>query len=217
MSGYLENTEFRRQNRQHAANTRALLASGGLASFGQSKNYVQNELTFDALEAVFIEYGEKFVRGFSEELDKADANASGAGDASIRFEFSKNGKIYESQIFMNSYLKFVDLGVQGVGAKSKNKTSPFKFRFINPSKSHIDAIEKWIKEKNIRSIVTVPKGMISKTLKPRSLAYVLARSSKIHGLRATYFKKKTIDKLSGDLRNDVIKAVGQDIKVNILY
>jgi hypothetical protein len=216
MSGYLENSEFRRQNRLHAANTRAFLQSGEITNFGQSKNYVQQELTFDALENILVDYGERLVRGMKEELDKADANASGKGDGSIRFELYKNGKTYETRVFMADYLKFVDLGVQGVGAASRNKTSPFKFRFINPSKKHVEALEQWIKTKNVRAIVTVPKG-ISADIKPRSLAYIMARSSKIYGLRATYFRKKTIDNLIDDLRKDIINAAGNDIKVNILY
>lgn len=212
----LPNAEFRRQNRLHDANRRELVSSGDLPSFGQSRS-TNAPLTFDALEAVFVEYGEKFVRGFAEELDKADANASGAGTSSIRFEFNKLGQSYETQIFMSDYLKFVDLGVQGVGASSKNNSSPFKFKFVNPSKSHVDALEKWVKEKNIRAVVTVPKGLVARDLSPRSLAYVIARSSKINGLRATFFKKKTVDRLADEFKKAVIAAAGDDMKVNIIY
>lgn len=215
MPGNLENGEFKKQNRQHAANMRAFLASGDLASFGSNANYVQKEISFDAIGEILFDYAGKFIKGFAEELDKADANASGAGTTSMRFEINRQGKAYEAAIFMNDYLKFVDLGVQGLGANNKNHTSPFKFRFVNPSSKHVDAIEKWIKEKNIRAIVTAPKGHLAKVLKPRSLAYVIAKKSKLNGLRATYFKQKTIDKLSADLRAEIIKATSEDITVNI--
>jgi hypothetical protein len=228
MPNTLPNKEFRKQNREHAANMRSLMASGDLSSFGQDRS-PNAPLTFEGLEAVFVEYGEKFVRGFAAELaaDKTNAyfggsitsetNASGAGAASIRFEFHKLGKGYETRIFMADYLKFVDLGVQGAGASTRNKTSPFKFKFINPSKSHRDALEKWIREKNVRAIVTAPKGLISKELSAKSLAYVIGRSSKSQGLYATYFKRKTVDKLSDEFKQAVIAAAGEDLKVNIIY
>jgi hypothetical protein len=118
---------------------------------------------------------------------------------------------------MNDYLKYVDEGVQGVdGAKSINKTSPYKFKFKNPSPKHVEALERWIKEKNVVALVTVPKG-ISSDLKPKSLAYAIGYSIKKRGLRATYFKKRTVERLIDELKAEVARAVGVDMKINIKF
>jgi hypothetical protein len=210
-------SEFTKQNRQHAANTRSMLKSGFLDSIGTAQSYVNNDLVFESVESVLLQYGELFVRGFSEELDKANANATGSTDASIRFEFSRTGKLYEASFYMSDTAKFTDLGVQGAGASSVNTSSPYKFKFLYPSAKHIAALEKWITAKNVTAIITVPKGIASKATNNKGLAYAMGYSIKRRGLRATYFKKKTVERLIDDFKRDVIKAAGDDMKINILF
>ena len=214
----MDSTEFKRQNRLHAANTKAALAGGFLETVGSDKGYVQRSIVFDTLQAVLFEYSEKFVNRFKSELDKQGVNASGDLSSSIRFQYKKAGTVYETAIFMNDYAKFVDEGVQGVNsAKSINKTSPYKFKFAHPSATHIAALEKWIKEKNVTALITAPKGIISKDLSPKSLAYAIGTATKQRGLKATYFKKKVVESLITDLKRDIAAAIGEDIKVNILF
>lgn len=213
MAGQVDFTQF---NKLTAARTKAFLANDGFAGKG-SKRFEPSDLKLDALEEVLLQYGKLFSTGFADELAKQDKNASGYGTDSIRFEFEKLQKRYEVSIFMAKYLAYVDEGVQGVDkSKSINSTSRFKFKFINPSKSHVAALEKWITQKNVTAIITVPKGIKSE-LKPKSLATVIGMAIKKRGLKATYFKKKTVDNLINDFKADVAKAVGIDIKVNIIF
>ncbi|MEO7535869.1 MAG: hypothetical protein ABIU30_18555 [Ferruginibacter sp.] len=213
----LDNTEFRRQNRLHAKNTKEALQENFLPGTGETKRFAQGPIIFDALEAVMMQYGELFVKVFADELDKQDANASGLLTSKTRFEFSIAGNFYQTKFYMPSYAKFVDEGVQGIDpALSKNLTSPYRFKFLTPSKKHIEALEKWIAEKNVTAIITVPKGIISKTLSQKSLAYAIGYSIKKRGLKATYFKKTVIERLIDDFKADVAKAVNEDVTVNII-
>lgn len=194
-----------------------LLATGFLNSLGKKKNF-DEPLTLNSLEDVLIKYGKLFRKGFSDELNAADVSASGYLDSNIRFEFTRFGTRYETVFFMPDYAKFVDQGVQGINqGVSKNKTSPYKFRISNPSPAMVKSLEKWLKEKNVTAIITVPKGIVAKKVEAKSLAYALGKSIKQRGINATYFKKKTVEKLKDQFRADVIKAVGEDIKINILY
>lgn len=217
MPNTLPKAEFQRQNRLHAANTRDLLASGYLDNFGPNRFNPSTPVAWNALEEVLLKYAELFVKEMADELDKQDANASGKGTDSIRFEFSKFGKSYEVAIFMNDYLKFVDEGVQGIKSNALAPNSPYKFKVPFPGPKHIEALEKWIKEKNVRAIITVPKGIVSEKVKQKSLAYAIGYATKARGLRATHFKKKTIEKLIDKMKAEVAAAAGDDMKINILF
>jgi hypothetical protein len=210
--------DFKTHNRQSAKNTKELLSSGFLNGLGSNKQFLANPIEFDALESVLVKYGALFVKGFSSELDKQDITASGALDSSLRFEFTKLGNTYETSVYMSDYAKFVDEGVQGINpGKSKNITSQFKFKFSNPSKKHVEALEKWIKQKNVVAIITVPKGIASKKATPLSLAQAIGYNIKQRGLRATYFKKKVVESLIDDFKKEVAIAAGIDMKVNVIF
>jgi hypothetical protein len=212
----LPQSVFRSQNREHRRKMAEFLATGDLNKIG-TKRFNPTPLTFDALEEVLVKYGELLVKGFQDELNKSDANASGAGSSSIRFEFEKLGNNYEVAIFMSDYLKYVDEGVQGIN-KGRNvaPNSPFKFKFKNPSKSHVEALEKWIKEKNVTALITAPKGISQKTSN-KSLAYAIGYSIKQRGIRSTYFKKKTVEKIIDDMKAEIALAAGNDMRINILF
>lgn len=212
----LKDSVFKSQNREHRRKMSEFLATGDLNTIG-SKRFGNDPVTYDALEEVLIKYGEILVKGFQQELDKSDANASGAGSSSIKFEFTKLGNSYEVIIFMSDYLKYVDEGVQGINSgKNIAPASPFKFKFPTPSKNHVAALEKWITEKNVRAVITVPKG-ISQEATNKSLAYAIGYSIKQRGLRATYFKRNTIERIIDDLKADIALAAGDDMKINILF
>lgn len=214
----MDSATFKQQNRQHAANTKSALSDGFLDTVGSDKSYLQPGISFDGLQALMIEYGEKFTRGFCDELNGANAAASGFLESSIRYEYTQTGTHYEAAFYMADYAKFVDEGVQGTDSgKSINTTSPFKFKFSHPSASHIAALEKWIKEKNVTALITAPKGIISKTLSPKSLAYAIGVATKQRGLRATYFKKNTVERLIGKFKEDVAKVMVKDFKINVQF
>jgi hypothetical protein len=211
-------SDFTKENRTYAKNTKDALNDGFLNGIGTDKRFGNTPISFTELENVFVKYGELFVRGFSEELQQANANASGKLDSSFRFEFNKGSGIYEVNIFMSTYAKFVDEGVQGLnGSRNINHTSPYKFKFAYPSKKHIEALEGWIKEKNVTAIITVPKGIASKATGVKSLAVAMGFSIKQRGLKATFFKKKTVEKLIEKFKAEAATAAGADMKINILF
>lgn len=225
MPDRLPNSVFRSQNRAHRSNTTSLLKSGFLDTLGTNKSslitidknrFANKNVEWSSLEDVLIKYGELFVTGFTKSIIEADAVASGVGIDSIRYEFTKMGSTYESVFYMKDYLKFVDEGVQGIKSNLKAPESPYKFKVPYPSREHVQKLEAWIKEKNVTAIITVPKG-ISQTTKNNSLAYAIGRSIKSKGLRATHFKRKTIERLIDDFKAEVALAASDDIKINILF
>ncbi len=219
-------------------NQKGLLSSVFLDTLGSSQ-FSPAPVAFDAIEAVMIKYGKLFAEGFSKELDNQDINAGGGLDSSIRFEFSKpTGNSYVVSIFMADYAKFVDEGVQGINpGKSINQTSPYIFNLAYPSAKHVAQIERWIKEKNVTAIITVPKGIshltkqkslsqslgrsvkdskLSDVTGQKSLAYAIATNIKQKGIRATNFKQNVIDKLKDEFRAEIMTAARKDISINIV-
>lgn len=214
----MDNATFKQQNRQHTQNTKSALSEGFLDNIGSDKSYSNGEIMFDGLERLMLEYGELFIRGFRDELVGANAEASGFLEGSMRYEYTKRGSNYETSIFMSDYAKFTDEGVQGLDpAKNINRTSPFKFKFAHPSASHVAALERWIKEKNVTALITAPKGIVSKTLTTKNLAEAIGYATKQRGLKATFFKKNTVERLINKFKEDVAKVVSSDFKVNINF
>lgn len=203
-----------------------LINSGALANIGQARG---TDLTLTAVEEVFKLYMGKLVqeltRRVDEPVDGKEISASGNLSSSIRFEYSVAGTEYVGKIFMADYADYQDKGVRGVGPNNRNMTSPYKFKFATPSKAHVDAIEKWMREKNTIAIVTAPKGLHEKVkggkgLKdiqpvPQTLAYIIARASKMHGLAARNFKQGAVNSVMPAFSAALAKAMAKDVKVNI--
>lgn len=209
----MPNNDFTASNKSYAANTNAALNSGFLDGLGSQ--YSNTPIIFDEIEKVLVKYGKLFAESFSKELDNADANATGKLSDTIRFEYTKLGTTYTVTVFMSDYAKFVDEGVQGIGAGNKNTTSPYKFNLPYPSTKQVTELEKWIKAKNVTAIITAPKGIVSKELSAKSLAWAIGTSIKQKGLKATNFKKTVIDRLKEDYTNEIIKAAKRDISISI--
>lgn len=211
-------SQFTLDNRRHKANTAAALQSGAFDNIGEAKKFAPKPLDFDQLTIILKKYGDLYLQGFAKELNGKNITAGGNLVDSLRFEFKTATNNFEVKIFMSSYAKFVDLGVQGMNpAKNKNTTSPFKFKFLHPSKNHVEALEKWIKDKNVTAIITVPKGIVSGKTAAKSLAYAIGLSTKQKGLKATYFKKTVHEKLIQDFRRDIKEAFANDLIFNAIY
>jgi hypothetical protein len=117
------------------AQAQAKLGGRAFTGTGMSKGvFVPKEDMPLALQMV-AEYVKEFESRVATELDRVGRVDTGNLASSITYETTEtaNGLIIE--VYVNDYYKFVDKGVRGVGRGNINTTSPYKFRFLNPSKN----------------------------------------------------------------------------------
>jgi len=149
-------------------------------------------------------------------LSKGKNNASKQLYNSLSYEVKQNrtsgGQFatgYNAEFFMEEYGAYQDMGVHG--AKSsyiENRKSPFRYTTKQPPTK---AFNKWIKIKGI-------KGRDKKTgrfITDQSLKFLIARSIKNKGIRATLFFTKPFeaginkygDEIAGGFGDDVLKQL----------
>ena len=202
------------------AQAQAKLGGGAMSGLGMSKGaFVPKEDMPLALQMV-SEYVEAFERKVADELNRLDKVDTGALASSIKFETTETANGLIINVFVNDYYKFIDKGVRGKGQNNINTTSPYKFRTINPSQSHQNAIRKWILRNGIKARATDVKkygavGRENRQPKDKSLAYIIARSIKSKGLPYTGFWEKSIDDVFKDFDVKMSQAFGIDVRVNL--
>lgn len=177
--------------------------------------------SLSTLEAMLALYAQEFITAAQNRLNSDNSNSTGKLSDSIRFETKRMGKVYNLSIFVLDYYKFVDQGVQGV--KNKSIKSPYKFNYINPSKSHVAAINKWVSEN--RSKIRVSDMKYGKTpqeakaidpvKKQNTLAYLIARKQKREGIKGTGFWTKPFEETFKDFNSNMAIALGEDIRIDI--
>jgi len=157
-------------------------------------------------------YAKYVVQQAKSNLSKGKNNASKQLYNSLKYEIKQNrslgGKFesgYNVEFFMEDYGVYQDQGVHG--AKSsyvENRKSPFKYTTKQPPTK---AFDKWIKNKGI-------KGRDKKTGKfitDQSLKFLIARSIKNKGIRASLFFTKPFEAGITKYDNDIANAYGDDI------
>ena len=151
-------------------------------------------------------YAKYVVQQARSNLSKGKNNASKQLYNSLNYEVKQNrtsgGQFatgYNAEFFMEEYGTYQDMGVHG--AKSsyiENRKSPFRYTTKQPPTR---AFDKWIKTKGI-------KGRDKKTgrfITDQSLKFLIARSIKNKGIRATLFFTKPFER-GLDLYGDEIVA-----------
>jgi hypothetical protein len=198
----------------------AFLREGG--PMGGTIRPAPNELS--DMEKLLAGYIEKFLNTAADNLNKTQSVTTGNLLDSLDFEIVSDRNGYTINFTALDYYKFVDKGVRGAGASRKNNTSPYKFKFITPSKSHVTAIEKWI----IRNRLTATArdvnrygrtGRERKAINPtkgrQTLAYIIAKSIKRDGLYETGFWTDAFNDTFKDFGVKMSEALGKTITVNL--
>jgi hypothetical protein len=195
------------------------LQMGGLDTGGMLREDVAE---LSELEKEMSRYIVKFLETASDNLNKTNSITTGALDRSLSFEVmpAKGGYLINFKAL--DYFKFVDKGVRGAGASRKNNTSPYRFKYITPSKSHVTAIEKWIIQNRLTATARDLKGRegrerkaIDPTKGRRTLAYIIAKSIKRDGLYETGFWSDAFDQTFKDFGQKMSAALGKTITVNL--
>lgn len=181
-------------------------------------------IDFDAIESILLDYGKAFQSMAAGQLRRANKVSTGALSDSIAFTTKRTKNGYELNIEVLDYYKFVDQGVRGTGPGNKNSRSKYKYDNKMPP---IKAIMKWLKteisvvqkedqkyklsnrQKKSRSV----KAM-SKEMKMRTLAFLIARKIKRRGLPYTGFWERSFEKTFQDLDVKLAEATGLSIVTN---
>ena len=161
-------------------------------------------------------YAKYVVQQARSNLSKGKNNASKKLYNSLGYDVKQNrtsgGQFatgYNAEFFMEEYGAYQDMGVHG--AKSsyvENRKSPFRYTTKQPPTR---AFDKWIKIKGI-------KGRDKKTgrfITDQSLKFLIARSIKNKGIRASLFFTKPFeaginkygDEIAGGFGDDVLKQL----------
>ena len=176
------------------------------------------------MEKLLAGYIEKFLNTAADNLNKTQSVTTGNLRESLDFEIVSDRNGYTINFTALDYYKFVDKGVRGAGASRKNNTSPYKFKFITPSKSHATAIEKWIINNRLTATARDVNrygrtGRERKAIDPtkgrKTLAYIIAKSIKRDGLYETGFWTDAFNDTFKDFGVKMSEALGKTITVNL--
>lgn len=210
----------------------AFVASGGVegsSSYtvnvkgaGQVVQFPAGFKELGVMEAMLAEYIGEFLTQAANNLEATNSVSSGSLSESLTFELTPSGGGYVVNFVANDYYKFVDQGVRGLGPGSKNSSSPYAFKFLNPSRKHVDAIKKWITDNNLTAQVTDVSryGAVGREKKGgrmplQSAAWLVARNIKRKGLSATNFWTKAFDTTFADFGQKMSEALGVSLVVNL--
>ena len=161
-------------------------------------------------------YAKYVVQQARSNLSKGKNNASKQLYNSLSYEVKQNrtsgGQFatgYNAEFFMEEYGTYQDLGVHGSKSSYvENRKSPFRYTTKQPPTK---AFDKWIKIKGI-------KGRDKKTgrfITDQSLKFIIARSIKNKGIRASLFFTKPFeaginkygDEIAGGFADDILKQL----------
>lgn len=202
------------------AQAQAKVSSSDYESLGVAKSVFVPKKTMPVALQLVSEYVEAFEKMTADKLKALDRVDTGNLASSIKFETTetKDGLIIE--VFVNDYYKFVDRGVRGIGRNNINTTSPYRFRYANPSKSHVQAIRGWIsrnrdkvKARDVQKYGAI--GREKRQPQDITVAWLVARNIKRRGLRQTGFWTDSINEVFKDFDIKMSQALGVDIVVNL--
>jgi hypothetical protein len=194
------------------------------AGLGESKSSF-DPLDLSAVEEVLFDYAKQFQKMASRQLRRANKISTGKLEDSISFEITETNNGFELALKVLDYYKFVDQGVRGAGANSKNNTSPYKYRDKMPP---IKEILKWIKQKgSLKASAEDQKRGLSKAqkssralkaaakkIKPKTLAFLIARKIQQRGLPYTGFWERSFEKTFKGLDVKLAEVTGLNIRTN---
>lgn len=190
------------------------LADGFIDSIGSgSKDDLRPRKTFTEFFLMAGELAQDAVKN----LNSQKKNSSGALSESITIdEPTQKGKTVSIDISMLFYGKFVNSGVKGT--RSGSSTAGYQFRNEFPSENMVKAIEDWIGRAKLSTrSVKKYKGYGSHEIKNKKIAelevaYAVAKSVKIQGLKPTGFMDKAILKTQGKIKD----RLGAALKIDII-
>jgi len=170
--------------------------------------------SLENVERYLNSFGKYVVKQARTNLTKGKKNVNKALYNSIKFEVFANAKEITINFYMLDYGSFVDEGVSGnkkaqtyKDYKGKTVTSSFSFKSKQPPSG---IIEKWIKQRGIKG--RDKKGRFTTR---KSLAFLIARSIKIRGIKSTSFFQRPLELGMKNFSENYAEALKKDIEDGI--
>lgn len=185
----------------------AFLKSGGLDDLGSEFEPTETEDALVLAAAYLVEQAQN-------ELSKSGYVSSGELSDSIVANDPKESKgRVEIEIEALFYYQFINKGVQGL----KGGSGEYSFKTANPSKDMVKSIDKWMKRSGKASSNVNKKHTVSANeaknvaVSELNAAYVVAKSIKAKGIRASHFFDKAIDMATRYVQTELGKSFSADI------
>jgi hypothetical protein len=199
------------------------IGSRVFTGLGEGKD---NTVQLNTVEAMLGLYAMEFIGKAQKNLKQANKISTGGLSESMRFESTEMPGGLSLKIFVNDYYKFIDEGVQGAGPKSKNRTSPYKYRDKMPP---IIEIMKWMRTNVNAAGIDDQKLKLSKLQKKRKrlketvkradsirkVAFMFAKSIQMKGFKKTGFWSRAFDESFKDFGPKMAEAMGADIRIDL--
>ena len=164
---------------------------------------------------IIEEYSQRFIDAFQESIQKHERLASGELWQSVKANIKVFGQTLVLEISMEDYWKYVD-----GGRKAGGKMPP-----LAPMLKHIaDRGQRWNpvaqtiskQYKDKKGKVTIRKKPLDMNTARKTLAFLIGRSIKKHGIKPTHFASEVMDSnLLDEFKKDITIAVGRNIKIEI--
>ena len=157
----------------------------------------KTENTAKALEA-FLKYT---VTQAKANLTRKKKNSTRALYDSLDYDFTVSPNSFSASISAVDYAEFQDKGVSG---KKKKYNTPFSYKDKQPPAS---AFDKWIVRKGI-----APRNAQGQFQTRKGLAFAIARSVFINGIKPSLFLTTPFEKGFKKLPDEIIEAYGLDVE-----
>lgn len=163
---------------------------------------------------VLEDYVEIVTKAITDSLDKHGKEATGRLKQSVRVYPTIYGQKISLVVEMEEYWKYVEEG-RKKGSKQPPPETMLK---------HLANRGYWYATglKNLQNFRKDKKGNMVKRKKPmakdkalKSLAYLIGRGIKKHGIKPTHFLEEAVDGFEQQLKRDLVAAIGRDIEVQI--
>jgi len=158
------------------------------------------------------EFGNSVIKQSKTQLKKKDKNASKKLSNSLGYDFKVSKNSFELSFEMETYGKFIDKGVKGVGGtkadgskwkKKRVTNSLYKYKNKRPPAKVFSA---WTVKRGI-----APRNEKGQFTTRKSLQFAIANSVYHTGLETTNFFTKPFEKAFKQLPDDLVEAYGLEV------
>jgi hypothetical protein len=171
-------------------------------------------MNFKNLETELNNFGKYVVQQSRSNLTKKKHNATKELYNSIGYFVDKTAQGYKLSFQMEDYGMFQDRGVKGVKSNYiANKNSPFSYKQnsnLIGLEYHTGVFSKFAKRMGMQ-----PRNKKGQFGSYKSMGYILARSIKNKGIKASMFFTKPFEQAFKRLPEDLAETLAKDITNNI--
>lgn len=157
-------------------------------------------INLDNVMQVLEEYAQEVRNRYQDNLILHDRIASGDLLNSVEYQVIQDGQVYEVQLRLQDYWKYVEEGVRG----DRNPSSPYQ----NPGWKAYPFILKWIDVKPV-----LPRPLENGKLPtPKQLAFLITRSIVEHGTEGSQDLEESLLDVNYRYREKLVYALHQDME-----